>query len=72
MLALIRNRGRKIIPIALLFCGATALVSCASKEPPALVSDPSTSGHESALPWNEQKKWEQQGQFAGGFTDQRR
>lgn len=45
-----------------------ALASCAQKEQVALVNDPSTTGRESALPWNQQAKWEGQGQF-GGMAD---
>jgi outer membrane biogenesis lipoprotein LolB len=47
---------------------AAVLASCAQKEQVALVNDPSTSGRESALPWNQQEKWESQGQF-GGMAD---
>ncbi len=50
---------------ALLVGFAAALASCAQKEQVALVNDPSTSGRESALPWNQQEKWEGQGQFGG-------
>ena len=42
-----------------------SLASCAQKEQVALVNDPSTTGRESALPWNQQQKWEGQGQFGG-------
>jgi len=39
-----------------------ALSSCATSKPePQLVSD--GANRDSALPWNEQQKWEQQGQF---------
>ena len=67
MLARIRNsfpqRATNAVAIALL---AAALASCASKkETVQLVNDPSTSGRESALPWNQQEKWEGQGQFGG-------
>jgi hypothetical protein len=37
------------------------LSSCASKPQPALFSQ--SAAHESDLPWNEQKDWEQQGQL---------
>ena len=46
---------------------AAVLASCATKPPPQIVSDPSA-GPESALPWNQQEKWEQEGQF-GAMTD---
>lgn len=55
--------------VILLFC-AGALISCAEKKQQPLIADPSVVGHESALPWNERKRWEQQGQFAGGFTEE--
>ena len=44
---------------------AGALAACAQKEQVALVNDPSVQGRESALPWNQQQKWEGQGQFGG-------
>lgn len=45
-----------------------ALASCATKkETVQLVSDPAA-GPESSLPWNQQEKWEGQGQF-GGMTE---
>ena len=54
----------------LLACLATAFTSCVSKPPPPLISDPQAS-HETALPWNQQQKWEREGQ-AGALTEQRR
>ena len=53
---------------AVLLAVAITLASCAQKEQVALVSDPSATGPESALPWNQQEKWEGQGQF-GGMAD---
>ena len=50
---------------ARLVLGAAALASCATKQEVALVNDPSVQGRESALPWNQQQKWEGQGQFGG-------
>ena len=50
---------------ALLAALVGAFASCAQKEQVALVNDPSTSGRESSLPWNQQQKWEGQGQFGG-------
>jgi hypothetical protein len=47
-----------------------ALTSCASKEPAPLIADPSAQ-HETALPWNQQEKWEREGQ-AAALTQQRR
>lgn len=54
---------------ALLVLGAAALASCATKQEVALVNDPSVQGRESSLPWNQQQKWEGQGQF-GGVAEQ--
>lgn len=46
--------------LLLLAVAASALASCATKQPPPLVSD-NAGGRESSLPWNEQQKWEQSG-----------
>lgn len=54
---------------AFVVLAAVVLSSCAQKEQVTLVSDPSARGRESALPWNQQEKWEGQGQF-GGMADQ--
>ena len=53
----------KSIRVALLFCVAMTLASCATKEPPPLIADPAAT-RETALPWNEQQKWEQGGPAA--------
>ncbi len=69
----ILDRWQSGIPRALLALalGAT-FVSCAStKEPAPLVSDPS-GGRESAIPWNKQEKWEQQGQLSQFQEEQNR
>lgn len=47
-----------------------ALTSCVTKEPPPLIADPSGS-RETALPWNEQQKWEREGE-ASALNQQRR
>jgi hypothetical protein len=60
----------KPIRIALLFCVATALASCATREPPPLIADPGT--RETALPWNEQQKWERDGSASGLNMEGRR
>jgi hypothetical protein len=60
-----------LIKIALLFCVATALPSCVTKEPPPLIADPGAT-RETALPWNEQQKWERDGSAAGLNTEGRR
>ena len=51
--------------VALVAFTAAVFASCAQKEQVTLVNDPSTTGRESALPWNQQEKWEGQGQFGG-------
>jgi predicted ATPase len=71
MLALVRSSvWAQVWKVLLLSCAAAALASCATKEPPPLISDSSAS-HETALPWNEQQKWEREGQ-AAAITQQRR
>ena len=59
----------KLIRVALLLCVATALASCAKDTPP-LIADPAA--RETALPWNEQQKWERDGSAAGLNTAGRR
>jgi hypothetical protein len=64
MLAQIRNsRFFRVTNVVLLVGAALALSSCATKQPPQIVSDGAGPGRESTLPWNEQEKWESQGQF---------
>ena len=55
----------RVARFALLVVGLAALSACATKQEVALVNDPSVQGRESALPWNQQQKWEGQGQFGG-------
>ena len=66
MLARIRSsvgiQSANAAAIALIAC---AFASCAAKKEVALVNDPSTAGRESALPWNQQQRWETEGQFGG-------
>ncbi|MEY2559913.1 MAG: hypothetical protein QOG51_328 [Verrucomicrobiota bacterium] len=70
MLALIPDLfGRKLTHIALLICAATALASCTKDQPP-LIADPAGT-RETALPWNEQQKWEREGE-AGALIQGRR
>jgi hypothetical protein len=61
----------KLIRIALLFCVATVLASCVTKQPPPLIADPGAT-RDSTLPWNEQQKWERDGSAAGLNTEGRR
>jgi hypothetical protein len=59
-----------LMRISLLFLTMTALASCVTKEPPPLIADPNA--RETALPWNEQQKWERDGSAAGLNTAGRR
>jgi hypothetical protein len=71
MLATIRNRS--VFRVACrLFAGgcAFALISCATKDPAPLIADPNAK-KETALPWNEQQKWEREGE-AAALNQQRR
>ena len=71
MLALVFDSVQsQVWKILLLCCVVFILASCASKDPPPLISDPSAN-RETALPWNEQQKWEREGQ-AAAVTQQRR
>ncbi len=45
-------------------------MSCATKDPAPLIEDPSAK-KETALPWNEQQKWEREGE-AAALNQQRR
>jgi hypothetical protein len=71
MLALILSRTRlEIASVAMLACLAAALASCATKDAP-LIADPNATTRETALPWNEQQKWEREGE-AAALTQGRR
>jgi hypothetical protein len=61
----------KLIRITLLSSLAITLSSCATKEPPPLIDDPGAT-RETALPWNQQQKWERDGSAAGLNTEGRR
>jgi hypothetical protein len=64
MLAATRNVSvLRAAKFALLICVAAAFASCATKEKPPLIS--SGNEQESALPWNQQQKWENAGQLSG-------
>ncbi len=70
MLALILSRApREIARVTLLAGLAATLGSCATKDT-ALIADPNAT-HETALPWNEQQKWEREGE-AAALTQGRR
>ena len=71
MLAVILSRIRfRAARLVLLACLAATLASCVSKPPPPLISDP-TAANETALPWNQQQKWERGGQ-AGALSQEGR
>ena len=64
MLAQTRNSPLfRTFQVALLAAAAVVLASCATKEQPPLIADPSSTGGESSLPWNEQQSWEKSGQL---------
>jgi hypothetical protein len=71
MLAIIRNRIRfRTAGLAFLGTLALGLSSCATHKETALISDPNDK-KETALPWNEQQKWEREGE-ASAMNQQRR
>ena len=71
MLATIRNRiSFRSATLALLATLALSLSSCATKKDTAFIRDP-TDKKETALPWNEQQKWEREGE-AAALNQQRR
>jgi hypothetical protein len=53
-------------PFVFVALGAFVFASCASKPEPQLISD--NTGRESSLPWNQQERWEQTGQY-GDMAD---
>jgi hypothetical protein len=65
MLALILSRITilKGAGLAMLACLAASLSSCATKNAGPLIADPNAT-RETALPWNEQQKWEREGDAA--------
>ena len=60
----------RLVHLALLFSVATALASCANEDKAPLIADPNAA-KETALPWNEQQKWEREGEGAA-LNQQRR
>jgi predicted ATPase len=71
MPATIRNRIHlKIATLALLAALALGVSSCATKKDTAFINDPNAK-KETALPWNEQQKWEREGE-AAALNQQRR
>ena len=71
MLATIRNRIHlRVAALALFAAVALGFSSCATKKETAFIRDPSDK-KETALPWNEQQKWEREGE-AAALNQQRR
>jgi hypothetical protein len=71
MLATIRNRiFLKIAAMVFLAVLTLGLGSCATKKETAFIVDPNAK-KETALPWNEQQKWEREGE-AAALNQQRR
>jgi len=71
MLATIRNRiSYRIATLALLATLALSLSSCATNKDTAFIRDPNDK-KETSLPWNEQQKWEREGE-AAALNQQRR
>ena len=71
MLATIRNRIHLRVAVLALFAAiALGFSSCASNKQTAFINDPNDK-KETALPWNEQQKWEREGQ-AAALNQQRR
>jgi hypothetical protein len=70
MLATIRNRiSLRIATLGLVVTAALDLSSCATKKE-AFIQDPNGK-KETTLPWNEQQKWEREGE-AAALNQQRR
>ena len=71
MLAIIRSRiNVRIVVLPLLGAIALGFSSCATKKDTVFIRDPSDK-KETALPWNEQQKWEREGE-ASVMNQQRR
>lgn len=51
----------------LLIVAITSLVSCASEKQPASVVNDSQTQKESAIPWNQQQKWEVGSDISAGL-----
>jgi hypothetical protein len=63
MLATIRNRIQFKLALLALLVLPSFFTSCATKKDTALITDP-TDRKETSLPWNEQQKWEREGEAA--------
>jgi hypothetical protein len=53
----------RVALLTLLAAGALGLTSCAIRKDTAFINDPNYK-KETALPWNEQQKWEREGEAA--------
>jgi hypothetical protein len=70
MLATIRRRIHWKLALLAMFALSGAFTSCATKKDTAFLNDPNAQS-ETALPWNEQQKWEREGEGAA-LNQQRR
>ncbi|HVF73001.1 MAG TPA: hypothetical protein VM940_15465 [Chthoniobacterales bacterium] len=70
MLATIRNLTFRKAGALALFSSVLILGSCKTNNPAPLIADP-RGAQETALPWNEQQKWEREGEGAA-LNQQRR
>jgi len=70
MQATIRDRIHLKFALLALLALSGAFTSCATKKDTALINDP-TDMKETSLPWNEQQKWEREGE-AAALNQQRR
>ena len=70
MLATIRNRIHLRLALLALLALPGVFTSCATRKDTAFINDPNAK-QETALPWNEQQKWEREGE-AGAMNQQRR
>jgi len=70
MLVTIRKRIQVKFALLGLFALSGFFTSCATKRDTAFLND-ANAQTETALPWNEQQKWEREGQ-AGALNQQRR
>jgi hypothetical protein len=70
MLATIRNSIFPKVGFLALVALTVALTSCATHKETALITDPNDH-NETALPWNEQQKWEREGE-GSALNQQRR
>jgi hypothetical protein len=70
MLATIRDRIHLKLALFALFALSSVFTSCATKKETAFIQDPNAK-KETALPWNEQQKWEREG-AAAALNEQRR